>query len=86
MPIRKDGPFTSNWALSAARSVAVVEYWAEKFKIPTHRMVACGYADGIPLAGNDTAEGRARNRRVEFKIELPQTALTFKGLKELLAE
>jgi len=86
VPIRKDGPFTSNWGLSAARSVAVVEYWAEKFKIPTHRMAAIGYADGIPLAGNDTPEGRAKNRRVEFKIELPQTALTFKGLKELLAE
>lgn len=86
VPLRKDGPFTSNWSLSAARSVAVVEYWTEKFHIPTHRMAAVGYAEGIPLAGNGTPEGRAQNRRVEFKIELPQTALTFKGLKELLAE
>ena len=86
VPLRKDGLFSSNWSLSAARSVAVVDYWDGKFDIPTHRMAAAGYADGVPLDGNDTPEGRAKNRRVEFKIELPQTALTFKGLKELLAE
>nr|MBF0221373.1 OmpA family protein [Desulfobulbaceae bacterium] len=86
VPLRKGGLFSSNWGLSAARSVAVVEYWEDKFKISNFRMTATGSADGQPLAGNDTSEGRAKNRRVEFKLELPQTALTFKGLKELLAE
>lgn len=86
VPLRKDGQFSSNWGLSAARSVAVIDYWDNKFKIPNFRMTAIGSADGQPLAGNDTAEGRAKNRRVEFKIQLPQTALTFKGLKALLDE
>ncbi len=86
VPLRKNGPFSSNWSLSAARSVVVVEYWVDKFKIPPHRLSAVGNADGLPLAGNDTPDGRATNRRVEFKIELPSTATSFQGLKELLAE
>lgn len=86
VPLRKGGLFSSNWTLSTARSAGVVEYLANKFTIPTHRLIAAGYGDGQPLAGNDSAEGRERNRRVEFKIQLPQTALTFKGLKELIAE
>ncbi len=32
------------------------------------RMVAKGYGETMPVASNDTAAGRARNRRVEFKV------------------
>ncbi len=60
--------YRSNWSLSAARSVGIVEYWVEKMKVPGDRLSAVAYADSKPVAGNDTAEGRARNRRVEFKI------------------
>ena len=86
VPLKKDGPFSSNWSLSTARSVAVVEYWAKKFKIPPARMAAAGMADGEPLAPNSTSEGRAQNRRVEFIIKVNQTATTFDALKEILAE
>jgi chemotaxis protein MotB len=84
IPLRKGGKFISNWDLSTARSVAVVNYWANHFKIPAAHMSAIGYADGQPLASNDTAKGRSKNRRVEFKIKVNQRASTFAGLKELL--
>jgi chemotaxis protein MotB len=84
IPLRKGGKFISNWDLSTGRSVAVVNYWAKRFHIPAAHMSAVGYADGQPLASNDTAKGRSRNRRVEFKIKVRRTASTFKGLSELL--
>ncbi len=84
VPLRKGAKFLSNWDLSTARSVAVVNYWANMFKIPSNHMSAIGYADGQPLVSNDTAQGRSRNRRVEFRIKVNQKASTFAGLKELL--
>ena len=68
VPIRKGLKFNSNWDLSAARAVNIVEYWTDKFKMPAEKMSAAGFADGMPLASNDTVEDRAKNRRVEFKI------------------
>lgn len=82
--VKEDAPFASNWALSAARAVKVVEYWADNHKIPAHRLAAVGYADGHPVATNDTAEGRAKNRRVEFKIKPHQAVPAFEGIKELI--
>ncbi len=67
-PLKKDADYASNWGLSTARAVNVVEYWVNKFHIPPKRLAAVGYADGHPLDPNTTEEGRARNRRVEFKI------------------
>ena len=72
VPIRKGLHFDSNWDLSAARAVNIVEYWTEKLKFPAERLSASGLADGRPLASNDTAAGRAKNRRVEFKIRPTQ--------------
>jgi len=89
VPVRKGGAYSSNWSLSAARSVAVVEYWINKFKIPPDHLSAVGHADGKPLKPNDTAAGRAANRRVEFEIRMPEVdtrANTFRELKELLQE
>lgn len=86
VPLRKGGNFSSNWSLSTARSVAVVEYWTGKFEIQSDRITAVGYADGVPLASNSTPEGRARNRRVEFKINMDQTADSFAELKTLLEQ
>ncbi|WP_173834949.1 OmpA/MotB family protein [Halomonas sp. HG01] len=60
--------FPSNWSLSSARAIAIVEALIEDGVDPA-RLRAVGLADTRPLAGNDTAEGRARNRRVEVVIQ-----------------
>jgi chemotaxis protein MotB len=60
--------FRSNWELSANRSIGVMELLSDQFKIPQQRMAIAGYADTAPLDSNDTAEGRAHNRRVDIVI------------------
>jgi chemotaxis protein MotB len=60
--------FRSNWELSAARGIAVMELFATRFEVPRQRMAIAGYADTAPLDSNDTEEGRAHNRRVDIVI------------------
>jgi len=64
--------FPSNWELSAARATAALRYLVEKGADPT-RLVAVGFADSRPVAPNDTPEGRAKNRRVEFLFKNPES-------------
>jgi chemotaxis protein MotB len=60
--------FPSNWELSAVRATTVLRFFILQ-GIDPERMTATGYADFLPLVANDTAENRARNRRVEFVLE-----------------
>jgi len=60
--------FHSNWELSAARSIAMLEALRTQFAIESGRMSVVGYADAFPLDTNDTPEGRAKNRRVDIVI------------------
>jgi chemotaxis protein MotB len=60
--------FRSNWELSAARSIAMLELLSSRYKIPLQRMAIAGYADTVPKDSNDTVEGRAHNRRVDVVI------------------
>ena len=60
--------FHSNWELSAARSIAMMELLSDHFGVPPQRMAIAGYADTAPLDSNDTPEGRAHNRRVDIVI------------------
>ncbi len=60
--------FHSNWELSAARSIAMLEALRTQFSIESSRMSVVGYADAFPLDSNDTPEGRAKNRRVDIVI------------------
>jgi chemotaxis protein MotB len=60
--------FHSNWELSAARSIAMLEALRTQFSIESGRMSVVGYADAFPLDTNDTLEGRAKNRRVDIVI------------------
>ncbi len=66
IPIRSP-VYPSNWELSAARSSAVVRLLAFGGVTPD-RMAAVGYGEFQPLARNDTADGRQRNRRVVLLI------------------
>jgi chemotaxis protein MotB len=60
--------FRSNWDLSAARGIAMLELFAEEFSVDRNRMAIAGFADTAPVASNDTADGRARNRRVDIVV------------------
>jgi len=64
------GSAETNQKLSAARALAVLTFLKE-MGVPEARMTARGFGPDQPIAPNDTAEGRARNRRVE--IILPKT-------------
>ncbi|MBL8228756.1 MAG: OmpA family protein [Bryobacterales bacterium] len=67
IPIRNTR-FPSNWDLSASRSIAMLNILISDFHVPPSRLAVVGYADTVPLDTNDTAEGRARNRRVDIVI------------------
>ena len=66
MPI-SNSVFASNWELSAVRATSVVRLLADSGIAPA-RLFAIGREASKPIASNDTAEGRARNRRVELMI------------------
>ncbi len=60
--------FKSNWELSCARGIALMEALCGTFELNRDRFSVVGRADTLPIASNDTAEGRSRNRRVDVVI------------------
>lgn len=60
--------FPSNWELSAVRATTVLRIMMSSGVTPD-RLTAIGYGDQRPVAGNETPEGRARNRRVAIQLE-----------------
>jgi chemotaxis protein MotB len=66
-----------NWDLSTKRAAAVIRILERKYKISPKRMTAAGKSEYTPLSSNDTAEGRAQNRRTRIVI-LPQLDQFFK--------
>ena len=60
--------YPSNWELSSARASAIVRYMISRFSFMPSLFTAVGYADTRPLKANDSASGRAKNRRVEILI------------------
>lgn len=74
IPVRS-GRFASNWDLATARATRVLMYLQQTNGIPASRLSAAGYGEHRPLAPNDTPEGRARNRRVEFVITAEDLAM-----------
>jgi len=76
IPIR-NSVFASNWELSAVRATSVVRLLADSGIAP-ERLLAIGREASKPIASNDTADGRARNRRVELMI--------LSGLPDLVEE
>ena len=69
VPLAKSlqGMFPTNWELSVARATNVVRY-LQDVGIPPERMVASGRGEYDPVATNDTAEGRQKNRRIEIML------------------
>jgi chemotaxis protein MotB len=60
--------FRSNWELSAARSISMMELLVHNFNVDAERIAIVGFGENSPEAPNDTAEGRAKNRRVDIVI------------------
>lgn len=78
-PVRKRTKhgYTNNWDLSLARASNIVQYLIGK-NIPKEKLAAVGYADARPVASNDNAQNKEKNRRLEFSIiistsDTPQT-------------
>jgi chemotaxis protein MotB len=61
------GIFKSNWDLSAARAISVVQYLISK-GVPPQRLVAAGFGEFEPIDPGNTEEAYRRNRRIEFKL------------------
>lgn len=68
IPIAFSETFNSNWDLSAARASSVANYLTTVSALGEERVEVLGYADTLPLADNDTADGRSRNRRIEIRL------------------
>lgn len=60
--------YPTNWELSTARATSVVRYLQDKVGIAPRLLSAEGYSEYRPIGSNDTAEGRAQNRRMEIVL------------------
>ncbi len=63
-----------NQKLSQERAESVQQYMINAMRIPTYRLIATGYGETRPVASNETAAGRARNRRIDIVIKPNPTA------------
>ncbi|MGB9409074.1 MAG: flagellar motor protein MotB [Terracidiphilus sp.] len=66
--------FDSNWELSSARATRIARLFLDLKAISPERISAAGYSEFHPVASNDTADGRAENRRVDLVV-LPRTRI-----------
>ena len=59
--------FPSNWEVAGARAASVVRLMQAE-GVPPAQLVAVSRGENQPIASNDTAEGRAQNRRIDVRI------------------
>ncbi|MCH4888729.1 flagellar motor protein MotB [Acidaminobacter sp. JC074] len=78
--------YPSNWELSTARATSVLRFFRDELSFAENRFVIAGYSDTRPRATNDTPEGRAQNRRVEFIIENIDLGSTTDGAETPVTE
>lgn len=65
VPYNGSGQLTDNWDLSTKRATAIVQLLQSSANIDPQNLTAAGRGEHAPVASNDTAEGRAKNRRIE---------------------
>jgi chemotaxis protein MotB len=63
--------YPTNWELSASRALAVVHFLQSEVGIDAQKLSGAGYGEYQPTASNDTAEGKAANRRIEIVLLPP---------------
>jgi chemotaxis protein MotB len=73
-----DGVFPSNWELTTARAALIARVFIEE-GIDPQRLSATGFAGYRPVASNDSAEGRERNRRIVLRVSAEPGPLTAAG-------
>jgi chemotaxis protein MotB len=72
----------SNWELSTARSTELVRLLIQDYRFAPERLSAAGFAEFHPIASNNTAQGRAQNRRVDVVILGRRVSQTVPDAKE----
>jgi len=70
IPLMGSGTFASNWELSTARALSVVQHLAGE-GIPPQRMAAAGFGEHRPIDPGVGADANRRNRRIEIKLTTP---------------
>jgi OOP family OmpA-OmpF porin len=62
------GPADYNYQLSQHRADVVIQYLAQKYNVPAHRIFLIGLGKDNPVAQNTSSAGRAKNRRVDVRL------------------
>ncbi|MCW4470340.1 OmpA family protein [Flavobacterium sp. MFBS3-15] len=82
VPYQGSGQITDNWDLSTKRATAIVNIIRENKGVNPQNLTAAGRGEFAPIAGNDTAEGKSKNRRIEI-ILTPKLDEISKMLNEI---
>jgi len=82
VPYAGGGQIENNWDLSTKRATAIVNIVRENKKVDPKNLTAAGRSEFAPVAGNETADGKAKNRRIEI-ILTPKLDEISKLLNEL---
>lgn len=67
IPLGPSVPYESNWELSTARALSVINAF-EDMGVPSRRLMAAGLGEHHPIAAGRSAAANARNRRIELKL------------------
>ena len=71
-PLLPGAHYRDNWELSSARATTVVNELISKHGFNPQKLIVAGLGEHRPVADNDTAEGRAMNRRIDIVIQQPR--------------
>lgn len=69
LPIQNNPQYASNWELSSARAISVMNYLTNAHVLDPSKVTIEGFAENNPVASNQNAAGRAKNRRIEIIIQ-----------------
>jgi len=69
VPYGGNGPLNDNWDLSTKRATEVLKLLLKNDDINPKNLTAAGRGEHMPVASNETAEGKAKNRRIEVVLE-----------------
>jgi len=68
IPVGNTSTYVDNTDLSNRRALSAMKYLGERVGITFSRMSSTGLAENYPIASNETAAGRAKNRRIELEL------------------